>query len=1069
MDRDEIVTKAHNGDIYKEVSEEERRKELIENLPCGAGIYKVFHGKIKAVYRNKRYLELLGRSSEKEMNEPILSYIQLEDRAYMLRVLQESILHDGRMDCEIHILHSSGRYLPFHIVGNIVKRDTHMNMIYVTFTPIEEREISFREMIPVALKVVMASSTDLSFVKDRTLTYVCASRAFANMVGYDDEAEIIGKTDYDLFEKGLAEKYRADDQNLFRDGKSIIDFVENIPSKDGTTRYASTSKFLLKDSVGNIIGLYGIGRDITENKEAFERLKLLTDSIPGGLATYELSSQEVRTLYLSDGIYKLTGYTKEEYMAVRGDNPLQFIREEDLPVIWKQIESLLNQKEPIDCTYRLIQKEGGYRWINLKGTEADRQDNCVIINAVLFDVTETITSSMRLREMERENWNRYEHELQLRKELIRDSIFYYQLNLTNNKIEEYHSQYDDTKGMKSGVNTDEKIRENILGNIAPEDHGIIRDNIFSDAIKRKYKNGETSNSVIYRRKIPGKGYRWVRTEISVMEKPESSDLIAFLHCHDIDVEQKSKLAIETIMDEDIESVMVLNVENGKANAAHIQGRVTRENYHDSFLFDQEYEAVLPFSVVEEDRDVFSNLFKLAKLIAVLKKEKIVNLTYRVIDDGIIHRKMTKAYYLDERKTEIVLVRRDITGLYEEEQRQKKVLQEAMEEANRANRAKSDFLSHMSHDIRTPLNAVLAFSNQVMIHDASREQLMEYLKKVNLSGEYLLGIINDVLDMSRIEQNKVILNPEPYYLEDFENTIRNVIDESSKKRGINFVMDVRMAGDCGILVDHVRFNQIFINLLSNAVKFTPEGGRVEFIIETVPGKNRKVPVRRFIVRDNGIGMSKEFLPHAYDSFQQEYRKGLSERSQGTGLGLSIVKELVNLMDGTIQLESALNQGTTFIVDLPLVEIAKVDMKREEKIINYEHLRGIHFLLVEDNDINMEIAVTLLGKMGCIVESVENGKIACEKFADSEPEYYQLILMDIRMPVMDGLTAARTIRSMERGDAQKIPIIAMTADAFNEDEQTAKEAGMNAHISKPVEPRSLFDVCNYYASREYQKDE
>ena len=312
-------------------------------------------------------------------------------------------------------------------------------------------------------------------------------------------------------------------------------------------------------------------------------------------------------------------------------------------------------------------------------------------------------------------------------------------------------------------------------------------------------------------------------------------------------------------------------------------------------------------------------------------------------------------------------------------------------------------------------------------------------------------------MSRIEQNKVTLNPEPYYLVDFQNTINNVIGELSAKKNIEFIMDVHKASSKGIVVDRVRFNQIFVNLLSNAVKFTPSGGRVEFILDEEKRIEGNKVLCRFIVRDNGIGMSTDFIPHAFDSFHQEYRKDVAERYQGTGLGLPIVKELVRLMSGSIELVSEINCGTTFTVSIPFEEAELLMEKVPVPKQDYSRLCGIHILLVEDNEINLEIVQALLSKYECLVECAEDGEIAINKFKASPIGYYNIILMDIRMTGMDGITATKLIRTMDRSDARTVPIIATTADAFSEDEQLANDAGMNAHIAKPISPAKLYETC------------
>ncbi|MDO5574381.1 MAG: EAL domain-containing protein [bacterium] len=1045
-------------DITEEAREEERRKELLENIPCGAGIFDISDGKIRTVYLNEKYWQLIGRQPDASRNGMVMDVIKLEDRASLPMLIQRASVSGQEQECELHILHGKGHYVPFLVRAGLAKSKTKNKMLYVTYTPITEDTLTYRQMLPVALETMMASSTDISFIKDRALTYVCASHTFAEMVGFKDENEIIGMTDYDLFEKSVADRFRADDNRIVKDGKSAVDYTDELPFADGTLRYINTSKYLLRDQGKNIIGIYGVGRDVTDNREAFKQLKLLTDTIPGGLVTFELSSQDIRTMYISDGAYSIIGYQKGERDILHFD-PLSFVEESDRKDIRQQLERLLTGRESTNCTCRLVQKNGEYKWVNMRGVVAQRKNDRITLNTVMLDVTEQVNAKEKVDQMEQENRRRYEHERSLRKGLVKDSILYYQMNLTSGLIEEYESKYGNLSNMEQGSRIDEYIREFIASRIYPEDVEKVSNVMFYDALKSAYAQGKRYVSVIYRRLLVDEDYHWVKMDAFMTEKPDGGDAIAFLHCKDIDHEWKSHLSIETILDEDIESVIYVNVRSGIASVAHMLEKANYNRVYYDFIFDEESMKWCNQIIIEDDRDKYKKLYCIESLKEALQDEQIVTAAYRINSQGTILRKLMKAYYLDETKEVIVIIRRDITRLYEEEQKQKLKLQEAVDKANQANHAKSDFLSNMSHDIRTPLNAVLAFSNPELLEGADRAKLMEYLGKVNVSGEYLLGIINDVLDMSRIEQDRIKLNPEPYSLDYFVKTIRNVIDELSKNREIQFTMDTSRAGIPEMLVDHVRFNQIFINLLSNAVKFTPVGGKVEFIIEELQEEQTGQTIKRFIVRDNGIGMSEEFLPHAFESFNQEYRKDTSERNQGTGLGLSIVEKLVHMMQGTIRLESRLNQGTTFTVDFPyeLTKVTKQTGQNEPKVQDYSKLKGIHILLGEDNDINTEIATALLEKHGCIVERAENGEEAWKRFEASAEDYYQLILMDIRMPVMDGLEATRKIRALKRKDAKTIPIIAMTADAFNEDERIAYKAGMNAHTAKPIDPPQLYDIC------------
>lgn len=395
-------------------------------------------------------------------------------------------------------------------------------------------------------------------------------------------------------------------------------------------------------------------------------------------------------------------------------------------------------------------------------------------------------------------------------------------------------------------------------------------------------------------------------------------------------------------------------------------------------------------------------------------------------------------------------------LYFELRTKNKELQETLVRAESATHAKTEFLSRMSHDIRTPMNAIIGLTHLAK-DETDINIIHEYLCNIESSSNFLLGLINDILDMSKIENGDLELKEEPFSKDEFETAILTVIKPLMDNKNLNFVFDMKAEPKC-IMTDPLRFNQIFFNLLSNASKFTPSGGTVEFITEDLPEKDGKAGIR-FIIRDNGIGMSHEFIPHMYDAFSQE-RSKLTDNSNSTGLGLPIVKSLVDAMDGTISVKSELNVGTEFTIDMYFPLANPADVVDTSENVHRESLKDARILLVEDNEINIYVAQMLLERVGCIITIANNGQEAIDTFNASDENYFDAILMDIRMPVMDGITATRLIRALDRKDAATIPIIAMTADAFEDQQKQTIEAGMSYHLSKPIDPSLLYHVLASY---------
>lgn len=397
-------------------------------------------------------------------------------------------------------------------------------------------------------------------------------------------------------------------------------------------------------------------------------------------------------------------------------------------------------------------------------------------------------------------------------------------------------------------------------------------------------------------------------------------------------------------------------------------------------------------------------------------------------------------------------------LYNEINRKNQELENVAQKAESAAHAKSEFLSRMSHDIRTPMNAIIGLTHLAQ-EEEDLQVVREYLHNIDTSSDFLLGLINDVLDLSKIENGELTLKEDAYTREEFMNSINTVIKPLMDKREIQFVFRMEANVEC-IRVDRLRYNQIFFNLLSNAAKFTPKGGTVEFTTEGLPVRDDKAGIR-FHIKDNGIGMSPEFLPHLYDPFSQERAKG-GEDVKGTGLGLPIVKSLVDIMGGTISVQSELGKGTEFIVEL-YVPVAEAETENPVSEIATENLKDARILLVEDNDINIYVAQLILEKAGCLVEIAKDGKEAVEHFKESGINYYHAILMDVRMPIMNGIDATKAIRALNREDAATIPIIAMTADAFDEERKKTLEAGMNYHLSKPINPRLLYKILSEFLKK------
>ena len=396
----------------------------------------------------------------------------------------------------------------------------------------------------------------------------------------------------------------------------------------------------------------------------------------------------------------------------------------------------------------------------------------------------------------------------------------------------------------------------------------------------------------------------------------------------------------------------------------------------------------------------------------------------------------------------------------EEQKQKQLLMNAAEEADAANKAKSAFLLSMSHDIRTPMNAIIGFTN-IALHQNMVSDIHDSLEKVQQSSNHLLSLLNDVLDFSRIESEKVTISPEPVDITQLTDNVQAIMNGLLYNRDLKFEVHRESLKNPYVLADVVRIREVLVNLLGNAVKFTKDGGEITLDISSYPGADEKHIITRYVVRDNGIGMSEEFQKKLFDPFSQEDYANARTLYKGTGLGMAITKKYVDMMGGSIAVESKKGVGSTFTVEIPM-ELTEQAIPSEQKQHLHRDLTGIHVLMAEDNDLNAELATIMLEDAGMTVTRASDGKEVVDLFKNHPRGTYDLILMDIMMPNMDGHQAAKAIRALgiERSDAVTIPIIALSANAFIDDIQESLDSGMNDHISKPINREELIDTITKY---------
>ena len=469
-------------------------------------------------------------------------------------------------------------------------------------------------------------------------------------------------------------------------------------------------------------------------------------------------------------------------------------------------------------------------------------------------------------------------------------------------------------------------------------------------------------------------------------------------------------------------------------------------------------------VYEEDKELLQRFSSLKRLKEELGEKQPHYVNYRTVIDGEIKYFQVKAVRTGVwgKERGIVLGFRSVDEDIRREMKKNVLLEDALLQARKASMAKSAFLSNMSHDIRTPMNAIVGFTSLAMTRIDNKELVEEYLKKIMTSGNHLLNLINDVLDMSRIESGKMHMEEKPCNLPDFLWELENILQSDVRKKQLKLTVDAEGLLNQDVYCDSLRLNQVLLNLLGNSVKYTNEGGNVGIKVTQKPGTSPGCGTYEFIIEDTGIGMSQEFVNHIFEPFEREKSTTLSG-IPGTGLGMAITKNIVDMMNGFIEVKSKKGVGTRTTVSFSFrfcSQDAEEALAKEagKKLADRKSsdFRGCRILLAEDNELNQEIAVAILEEAGFSVEVADNGQIAVDMLKKSRPGYYRIILMDVQMPVMNGYEATRLIRGMNDNSLSSIPILAMTANAFEEDRQEALRSGMNGHIAKPIDVDYLFDA-------------
>ena len=1026
--------------------------------------------------------------------------------------------------------------------------------------------------------------------------YYFINRQMLQYLGYEDEEEFVSDIDGKI------------SNCMHPDDRRIVDLAVAKQLKDHGEYVV---EYRMKKKDGTYIWVHDLGRpvtaedgrqaiasvciDITAQKQAQDEVLHLYNNIPGAVFRCRFDA-DFSMISANDGLFDFLGYTRAEFEAM-GNKMSAVIYPDDLKIMAEKLNAQLQHDNTIHNENRLICKNGKIKWVSIKAQLFTEEDGQRYFYCVFVDITEEKQLQERVREL-------YEKELIYFAEVsASDGSIQGRLNISTNRVESYIATSDVAVAMVG--DTYEKTIENLAASAVDTAYGEeIRRSLDRQKVIEDYAAGKVDYHFDFLRRRNGGGVFWGSTSLRACLNPESGDIVIFFYTFDITEQKLQELLLSQIAHLDYDVITEVDLCSGKHRLISFHEEQKKMILREGD-FQQEIRRLSNRYMEEEARRKYLENFDFDFMKKQLAEKPFYSFIVEMIDDeGNVRVKRFQVFYISRELGRVCMTRTDVTDVVRREQRQKEELAAALVAAEQANAAKSDFLSRMSHEIRTPMNAIIGMSTIASQAVGDEEQVADCLSKIGISSRFLLSLINDILDMSRIESGKMLLKNEKIPTEDFLVGINSICYSQAESKGIDYECIIDPVLDDYYIGDAMKLQQVLINILSNAIKFTGEGGKVTFSAEQ-RRRTKNDAELRFIVNDTGVGMSDDFLPHIFEPFSQE-STGTTSLYGGTGLGLAISKNIVDMMDGKITVRSIKGIGTEFTIDVKLgiTEEEKLRHNQKKQNLHFSHLKtlvvdddvavcesavvtlkeigvtaewvdsgrkaiervqilwdigkyfdmilidwkmpgmdgietarrirdivgpevtiiimtaydwisieheaklagvnllmskpmfksslvsaftkalgekeeqkeqarnsdydftGKRILLAEDNIINTEVAVMLLQGRGFVVDVAENGLRAMELYGKSESGYYDAILMDIRMPIMDGLSAANNIRHLSNSDARKIPIIAMTANAFDDDIEKSKAAGMNAHLAKPIEPERLFQVLYDFI---YRKEE
>ena len=812
------------------------------------------------------------------------------------------------------------------------------------------------------------------------------------------------------------------------------------------------------------------GRQFELTEDTLSIIEEIGGHMPGGFFIYR-AEEPGELIYANKPVFDIFGCTSlEEFKALTGFTFRGMVHSDDYDSVYASIErQVLSSDDHMDyAEYRITRKDGKIRWVDDYGHYCETKAYGGIYVVFISDITE----KREQRETDKATRdaviasliNSY-NTVWLISDVVAETCALYHTDKDEMHVEAIrnalsHARYTETK------------TEYVDTMVAEQDRERMQEQIGLPYILKQFETREQF-SVSFLRSLET-GVRHYRIDFGKVRMP-GGRIGVTMGFKDVDDEVRQGRAMKKAL----EDAWRAQEEYRQVAAEHITyakvAQALAGDYFSIYIVNPDTDRFVEYSATQEhddlgveragedffnvsrknmrrliysgDKERFLGTFYKEKVMSILERDGSFTMKYRLMSGDVPTWVSMKATLLEDEDGRHLII-----GTNKIDAQMKRELEYQQQVAEARISARNDFLANMSHDIRTPMNAIVGYTNIAKSQQDDPEAVMEALEKISSSSHFLLSLINDILDISKIESGKMQVNPGPCNLEDVFHRIEDIIALQARDKSLIISYRHESVKHVRVNADELRIEQVLVNIVSNAVKYTPTGKTVDLIAEEEPLEGNRYRYR-FIVRDTGIGISEEYLPHIFESFTRE-EKTTVNRVQGTGLGLAITARVVELMGGTISVESTVGEGSEFTVELDLESLEDEDVQEDERTEDDEfEFSGLRVLVVEDNDINAEIASMVLAQYGIEVDRAENGQIGIEQVRSHPVGHYDAVLMDIQMPVMNGFESTEGIRSLEGEYYRKLPIIAMSASAYDEDVRHCLAVGMNAHVAKPFNPCDL----------------